>query len=54
MGTYATLLNEYQNKPLNRGENKNSKKRRIRLLKRKILVLEYNLTGRDIDINQMQ
>jgi len=53
MGTFNQLIEAYQKQPLNRGENRNSKAKRIRLMKRKVFVLEYNLLSRNIDINKM-
>jgi len=54
MNAYTEMLTNYQKTPLYRGENKNSKQKRIRLLKRKIFVIEYNMIGRNNNVNDMQ
>ena len=54
MGTFSQSIETYQKTGLKRGENKQAKKKRINLLKRKLFVLEYNMIGRNININDMR
>jgi len=54
MNAYTDLIEKYQKTALYRGENRNSKAKRIRLMKRKVFVIEYNMLSRNIDIDSMK